>query len=37
MDVADLREVVEDDLIIEVLTNLPDYILPAAVSAVTIK
>ena len=37
MDVADLREVVEDDLIIEGPTNLPDHILPVAVSAVTIN
>ena len=37
MDTADLREVVEDDLIIEGPTNLPDNILPAAVSAVTIN
>ena len=37
MDTADLRGVVEDDLIIEIPTNLPDHILPAAVSAVTIN
>ena len=37
MDTANLREVVERDLLIEIPTNLPDDILPAAESAVTIN
>nr|AEA86515.1 spherulin [Astrosclera willeyana] len=37
MDTANLKEVVEDDLIIDIPTNLPENIMPAAVGAAAIN